>query len=146
MKTITGLVLTLTTAFLIGNTALAQNDNEISFANYTVHYNAFPSEFLEPQISKAVGLRRSASRGVITLAVKKRDGSVSKSVKADINGTATNLIGQIRRLRMIEVRDGDVVYYVGNFVMTRDERLTFRLSVRPEGDSRWKEFSFSHQF
>jgi hypothetical protein len=147
MKTITGLVLTLAATLLLGTTtAMAQNENEVSFANYTVHYNAFPSEFLEPKISKAVGLKRSASRGVITLAVKKRDGNTSRSVKADIKGTATNLIGQIRRLDMIEVRDGDVVYYVGDFAIARDERLTFKLSVHPDGDTRREEFTFTHQF
>lgn len=146
MKRITRFLFTFGAIILMSPMALAQDEYQLSFANYTVHYNAFPSEFLEPQVSKTVGIKRSASRGVLAIAVKEKLGNTSRSVKADINGTATNLIGQIRKLDMIEVKDGDVVYYLGQFTVAHDEMLRFNIGVLPAGDNVRKQFTFSHQF
>ena len=148
MKTFTRLLLALGAILLLSPGALlAQNEYEVSFANYTVHYNTFPSEFLEPQVSKAVGIKRSASRGVITIAVKQNiSGNSGKSVEAAISGTASNLIGQIRKLNMTEVKDGEVVYYVGDFPVARNETLTFNVSVLPAGDAQRQEIKFTRKF
>ena len=147
MKTITQLLFALGAFFLINPVTLAQNEYEVSFANYTVHYNTFPSEFLEPHISKAVGIKRSASHGVITIAVKQRvTNGTGKPVSADISGTASNLIGQIRKLKLKEVKDGEAVYYVGDFPVARNETLTFNLSVLPTGDTQRQDFKFIRRF
>jgi len=146
MKWLTRFLLTFGAIILMSPTALAQDEYQLSFANYTVHYNTFPSEFLEPQVSKTVGIKRSASRGVLAIAVKKKVGNSSRSVKADINGTATNLIGQIRKLDMIEVKDGDAVYYLGQFTIAHNEMLRFNVSVFPAGDTIRKQFTFTRQF
>jgi hypothetical protein len=147
MKTITRILLALGAAFLISPVTLAQNGYQVSFANYTVHYNTFPSEFLEPQVSKAVGIKRSASRGVITIAVKQKTSTnTNRSVEAAISGTASNLIGQIRRLKMTKVKDGEAVYYVGAFPVAKNETLTFDVSVQPEGYAQRQEFKFRRKF
>jgi len=146
MERITRLLLILGAVFFISPVAMAQDEYQLSFANYTIYYNTFPSIVLEPKVTQALGIRRSAARGILTIAVKQRVGNTSTPVRADINGTATNLIGQIRKLDMIEVKDGDVVYYLGQFTIVRNENLRFKINVLPAGTSVRKQFTFSHQF
>ncbi|HEY0720819.1 MAG TPA: DUF4426 domain-containing protein, partial [Gammaproteobacteria bacterium] len=117
---------------LLCTQALAQNEYEISFGDYTVNYNTFPSTFLDPTIAKSVGINRSDNRGVITIVI--RHGSAingKKAVKATVSGMATNLIGQLRKLKFTEVREGEALYYIGDFALVKDENLTFDITVIP---------------
>lgn len=127
--------------------ALAQNEYEISFGDYMVNYNTFPSTFLEPEIAKAVGVKRADSRGAMTIAIRRKtEGIEVLSVKAAVTATATNLIGQIRKLEFKEVKEGNVLYYIGDFAIARNELLTFTITLVPEGEKQRHEFKFSRQF
>lgn len=127
--------------------ALAQNEYEISFGNYIVNYNTFPSTVLEPDIAKAVGIKRSDSRGAMTISVRhKTEGIEIKPAKAAITATATNLIGQIRKLEFKEVKEGNAFYYIGDFSIARNEALTFTITLLPEGEAQRHEFKFTRQF
>lgn len=127
--------------------AVAQNEYEVSFGNYTVNYNTFPSTFIEPAISKAVGIKRSDNHGVITIAVRQRTtGSDIKAVKATVSGMASNLVGQLRKLKFTEVKDGAVLYYIGDFPVVSNEQLTFTITLLPEGEAQPHEFKFTRQF
>ncbi len=137
----------LIVSMLLCGQALAQNEYEVSFGSYTVNYNTFPSTFLEPAISKAAGIKRSENHGVITIAVRHRSAtSGEKAVKAVVSGMATNLIGQIRKLNLTEVREGEAIYYVGDFAVVKNESLTFNISLLPEGETQRHEFKFTRQF
>ena len=127
--------------------AAAENAYEMAFGDYTVNYNAFPSMFLDPSVSKEVNITRSHSNGVITIAVRKRmdDGS-EKAIAADIQGMATNLIGQIHTLKFNRVKEGDSVYYISNFTIVKDEMLTFDIEMTPAGDPAKYTFEFKRQF
>ena len=127
--------------------ALAQNEYEVSFGNYTVNYNSFPSTVLDANVAKAVGVKRSDSRGVMTIAIRyKAEGQVAKPVKADITATATNLIGQLRKLDFKEVKEDGVFYYIGDFPVARNETLTFDVSLIPDGETQRHEFKFTRKF
>ena len=127
--------------------AMAQNEYEIAFGNYIVNYNTFPSTFLDPAVAKAVGVKRSDSRGAMTISVRhKTQGIEVKSASATITATATNLIGQIRKLDFKEVKEGGALYYIGDFPIVRDEALTFTITLIPEGETQLHEFKFSRQF
>ena len=127
--------------------ALAQNEYEITFGNYIVNYNTFPSTFLDANIAKAVGVKRSDSRGAMTISVRhKTEGIEVKPAKATITATATNLIGQIRKIDFKEVKEGGALYYIGDFATAKDENLTFTITLVPEGETQRHEFKFSRQF
>lgn len=131
---------------LLSQTSLAANNtdsNEIHFGNYIVYYNTFPSVFLQPHIASAVGISRSDSRDVLTIAVKKKlPGLPEEAVKANISGTIITLMGHVRPITMREIKDGDSIYYVGDFTMLERENVTFRLSVHPEGSHQSEQFEF----
>lgn len=135
------------TSLLLCMPLLAQNEYEVSFADYTVNYNTFPSTFLEPAVAKAAGIKRSENHGVITIAVRHRAETVGrKAVKAAVSGMATNLIGQLRKLNFTEIREGEALYYIGDFVFVSNESLTFNISLTPEGATQPHEFKFTRQF
>jgi hypothetical protein len=127
--------------------AVAQNENEVSFGNYVANFNTFPSNFLDAKIAAAIHIKRSESSGVITIAVRQHvKGSPDKSVKADVNGTATTLIGQISNVKFKEVRDGGVLYYMGTFTITQNEKISFNVTILPEGELHPYQLSFTRQF
>lgn len=74
------LLLLLTSA--VSSPAFAENSK--AFGNYIVHYNAFRSDILTPEIAKAYSLTRRNNRMVVNITVQKKDGDASKPVKAKI--------------------------------------------------------------
>jgi hypothetical protein len=127
--------------------AAVENENEVSFESYIANFNAFPSDFLDVKIAKAVNIKRGASRGVVTIAVRKHvEGAADKSVKAEVNGTATSTLGTINKLNFSQVRDGDVLYYLGTFTFAHYQSITFNVNILPEGELQPYKLTFTRQF
>ena len=130
--------------------SLADNgsrETEFQFRDYTVHYNTFPSMSLDPKIAKVVGIKRAPYCSVLTIAVKKHgQAQAISSSKAKISGNAYNLIGQIRAIKLREIKDGNAIYYVGDFTALDQENLKFKIFVRPEGESVSQELEFERNF
>ncbi len=126
---------------------LAAESNQINYKDYTIHYNAFPSDHLQPNVAKAVGIKRDPKRAVVTVVINRnKAGDAPESVKANVNGNAFNLTGMMRRMKLRELKDRGAVYYISDFGVRNGERLTFALSVKPEGETQEKEFKFTKQF
>ena len=138
-------LLLITLSLLFGVTSgWAQNPNEVSFGDYTVNYNAFPSTTLEPAIAKALGISRADYRGIVTIAVRKGAGN---PVEAAVQGNVTNLIGQRPRLKFQKVEDAESIYYLGEFSIPREsDQLTFNITVQPTGESERREIEFKRHY
>ena len=74
---------------------------------WQVHYSAFNSSFLTPDVAKAYGLERSRYNGIINIAVQNKQG-VAQAV--GITGEAKNLTGTLRTLTFQEVKEGDAIF------------------------------------
>lgn len=100
----------------------------------TVHYAALPTLELRPEVARGYAITRSASRGLLNIAVRQTlaDGQ-SRALAATIEGAATNLAGQRQELRLREVREGDAIYYLAEPRIAAGETLDFTLDVLPEG-------------
>jgi hypothetical protein len=126
---------------------LAENPNQVNYKDYTIHFNAFPSDHLQPNVARAVGIERDPSRAVVTVVINKnKQGKAPESVKANVDGNAFNLTGMMRRMKLRELKDKGAVYYISDFGVRSGERLTFAMSVKPEGEQQKKEFKFTRQF
>ena len=67
------------------------------FGDYTVHYNAFNTDTLQPKMAAAYGIVRSKNRGMMTISILKKSASAkSTPVRANISISASNLTGQFR--------------------------------------------------
>ena len=102
---------------------------------YTVHYNAIPTTVLSPDIARHYGITRSAGRGLINIAVLRRDGEATQpqAVRARVLAHVRSLIGQRIPVELREVVEQDAVYYIGDFRVRGEERLRFELEVTPDG-------------
>ena len=103
-----------------------------SRGDYKIHYSAFGSTVLKPEISSHYQLVRSRFQGVINIAVLKAKGKSSKAHTAIVSGTTRNLLGQRQKVTFKEIREGDAIYYLGSFRFNNEEMLTFEVNVQPD--------------
>ena len=100
-----------------------------SFGDLDVHYNAFNSSFLQPEIASAVGLSRSKTQGVVNISVLK----TGQPTAARVSGEMRNLLGQIHSLRFKQVSEGEAIYYLAQFPIEQQEMLRFSLKIQTDG-------------
>lgn len=112
-----------------------------SYGDLDVHYSAFNSGFLQPEIAAATGLVRSKTQGVVNVAVLKT-GTASS---AKVSGTVKNLLGQNTALSFKEVKEGKAIYYLAQFPFEQRETLRFTLNVTA-ADGVPHSFDFNQEF
>ena len=144
MKSLLKTLILLTT--LVSLPTIAQQAME--FDDYTIHYSAMNSSLVTPNIAKAYGIRRSASRALINISVLKSDGEQSTpAVKASVTATGRNLTGQTRNVDIREIDEDDgAIYYLGELSVSNMETFDFTVLVIPEGKDRPYTLKFRQQF
>ena len=128
----------------ISTAALAENSK--AFGDYVIHYNAFRSDTLTPEIAKAYSLTRRNNRMVVNITVQKKNGDASKPVKASITGFASNLTGQVKDLEFTEIHDGEAIYYLAQSQVANRETLKFDITATPAGETLVAKLTFKQQF
>ncbi|WP_210398275.1 DUF4426 domain-containing protein [Motiliproteus sediminis] len=116
-----------------------------TFDQYEIHYNAFNSTFLPPEVAVAYNLQRSKYGGVINVAVLD-DSEGKRPTSAQVSGSLKNLIGQRQELSFREIREGNAIYYISAFRFTHDEQLQFSLDVKPDRNKPAYSISFKQHF
>ncbi|MFG3693868.1 DUF4426 domain-containing protein [Stutzerimonas stutzeri] len=120
--------------------ALAERKHSVG--EHDVHYIAFNSSFLQPDIAAAAGLVRSKTQGVVNVSVLK----AGKPVAAQVSGSVKNLLGQDYPLTFKQLKEGDeAIYYLAQFPFESREVLRFNLNVRPSGAAPI-DFDFTQEF
>ena len=135
-----GLVLAVTSA-------IGHAENSKDFGDYVVHFSALSTDMLTPRIAREYRITRSSNRGMINITIlKKVLGSPGQPVHAHIKAKAHNLAGQSRRVNMRELREGNAIYYIGEFGVANEETLKFKVQARPQGSQDILEVEFSQDF
>ncbi|MGQ0799735.1 MAG: DUF4426 domain-containing protein [Pseudomarimonas sp.] len=138
------LLAALATLMPISNT-LAQATAEIGA--HTLHVNAISTLEISPDVARASAITRSASRGLLNIAVRRlRDDGSDVATRATVTADAINLSGQRQILSLREVREGDAIYYLAEPRIAEAEELTFEISARPEGDASILKARFKKTF
>jgi len=109
---------------------------------WEVHYSAFRSTFIAPEIARQYDIERSRYLALVNISVLDRDTKVAQ--RASLSGYATNGIGNRLPLEFTEVVEGDAVYYLAQAAYTNLETLRFTIEVRADGET--QELRFSQQF
>ena len=126
---------------------LANAEQKIEDDNYIVHYSAVNTTMLTPQVAKASGITRSRKRGMINIAVQKKQSSGKiEGVMAQLAGKVSNLIGQQRTLEFNIITEGSAIYYLAEFFIDNGERLSFDINVQPTPQYRGLKVSFDQTF
>ncbi|GAA3926904.1 DUF4426 domain-containing protein [Litoribacillus peritrichatus] len=112
---------------------LAWAEQKQTFGDYEVHYSAFNSSFLQPDVAKSYDIQRSKYRGLVNITVLKKqpDGS-QKPVRAVIQGKIRNLIEQVNRLDFRPVIEQNAIYHIAEFKIASQDTLTFNLEIQPD--------------
>ena len=129
----------LTLAVLTALTAISAHAlaDEKTIGEYTVHYIAVNSTFLDPDIAAQYDIVRSSRRGFLNVAVlhNNADGSTTP-VTATVTGARSNLLQQSSNLVFQEVHEGEAIYYLAQFEFSNAETLRFNIDVQPEQQTR----------
>jgi hypothetical protein len=101
---------------------------------YRIHYNAFMSTTLTPDIARRVGVQRSGGTGVMLVNIRRdaRGQFLGDAVSGSVEGRVRDLLGNGRDLTFREVREAGVVDYIAQFPVRNDDLLIFDLEVRPD--------------
>lgn len=95
--------------------------------NWEVHYIAFNTTFLTPEIASANGISRSPNNILINISVLDRTTKLAQSV--DITGTARNLLGNTKVLNFKKVEEGDAIYYLAQLPFSDEEHYRFNIEI-----------------
>ena len=143
--------LTLCISLIFLSVALPASAEQVeTFGAYTVHYNAFTTNSLTPEIAKLYNIRRSNNRALLNVSILKQVmGTSTKPVKAIVKATATNLNSQLSQLtvrELIEAGEPGAIYYLAETSVNNGEMLTYNVSFNPDGEAETYTFTFQQQF
>jgi len=125
--------------------AIAENSTTVG--GFTVHYNAFTTSTLTPEVARAYGIRRSKNRGLLSVSViEEKEGAIGTSVPGLVQVKTLTLTGQGVPLAMREIREVGAVYYIGEFRIQDREKVNFAIKVTPRGTSETFIVNMEHQF
>jgi hypothetical protein len=120
-----------------------QAEQLIKADGYDIHYNAFNSSMLAPEVINQYGIERSTSLGVLLISVlEKKD----KAVSAFIVGNTKNAIFQLTTLDFKKITEGHSIYYIATFNFAEKEQLDFDITVVPKGVTHKIKLNFKQQF
>jgi len=121
--------------------------NSATVGDFTVHYNAFTTSTLTPEVAKAYGIQRSKYRGLLNVSViKEQEGTTGTPVPGRVQVKTLALTGQSTPLSMREVKEQGAVYYIGEFPIRNQEKVNFAIEVTPEGTSETFIVKMEQQF
>jgi len=127
-----------------------QAGGQIIAGEYVIHYNAFNTTILLPEVAKNYGVVRSKTRGLLNIAVRKQipeaPATSTQAVPALVEASAVNLTAQLKHIEMRKISEGDAIYYIGAFGIADQETLDFTVNVTPIGVGEVTEIKFRQQF
>jgi hypothetical protein len=117
------------------------------FGDYVIHYNAFRSDTISPEVAKQYDLARANNRVLINIAVlKKVMDTTGTPTPATVTGSASNLTGQLKQLEFKTIKEGTAIYYLAETKISDGEFLKFEIKVIPEGETRAARLHFDKRF
>ncbi len=131
---------------MLGLSFCANAEQMEQFDDYRIHYNAFISNMLSPEVARAYGLTRSRYHAMVNITVQKQASGEYQPISAQVTGTATNLYGKRHNLEIKKVTERDAIYYLAELPFSDKETLTFDIDVIPEGEKVTRNIRFKQQF
>jgi len=114
-----------------------------TFSNLEVHYIALPSTFIQPEVAKKYGIKRSKTNGLLNISILDKTQNKA-AVSATLTGTGRNLIGQTHQLTFTEVKEGKAIYYLSDYPYTNEEIVNFEIKIKTQNRS--NILKFQHKF
>ncbi|NOR41970.1 MAG: DUF4426 domain-containing protein [Gammaproteobacteria bacterium] len=122
-------------------------ENSKEFGDYVIHYNAFRSDTISPEVAKQYNLARANNRVIINIAVlKKVMNTTGTPTSSEVTGHASNLTGQLKQLEFKEITEGNAIYYLAETKISDGEFLKFDVKILPQGEKKPARLKFNKRF
>ncbi|WP_370980724.1 DUF4426 domain-containing protein [Agaribacterium sp. ZY112] len=139
------ILFTLLTLCVLALTSQAEApNNQSDFLNYTVQHTVFNSTFVPAEIAKIYKLKRSAYESLINVSVYSNEKPM-QTIAADISGSVRNLMQQKTKLKFIEIKEQNAVYYLAPVRINGEETLHFELEVKPSSTDTELKINFDQK-
>ncbi|MFK5984674.1 MAG: DUF4426 domain-containing protein [Pseudomonadota bacterium] len=123
-----------------------QADNTKVFKLHTVHFNAFPSDSLPPEMTQRYHLKRSKNIALINVSIIKNAASIPfQGVASTVNGVLKNLMGQEVKLSFQEIHEGTAYYYIAQVAVEHNDIVNFKIQIKTSDNADY-QLSFRKQF
>jgi len=120
----------------------AQADDLYSTREVELFSVAVPTTELTAEAAKNYNVERSPTRGLLTVTlVKKGKSGANETMAGQIYAGAINLRNNLSNIPIREVREGDSVYYLGEFQVTTPDTLRFLVNANVMGKVMKNEFA-----
>lgn len=116
---------------------------------HRVHYNAIQTSFLPEEVARTYGITRSERRILLNVAVHRKEETPEgqpRAVEAEIDASAVNINGQLKRFNMAPIHEDEAIYYIGTTRISEGETLDFDLRVRPADADEPIRIEFRRQY
>lgn len=95
-----------------------------------MHVTAVQTDKLPEQVVRRYGATRDARTVLVVMSLRLGDGADAKALPAQrVRATATDLLGRKQTLAMREMREGDLIDYVGTAQVAPPDTLRFEVSM-----------------
>jgi hypothetical protein len=113
--------------FLACVTSQASAEIKKDLGDWEVHYIAFTTTFLTPEIARANNIVRSSKNALVNISVLNKRTKEAQDV--NISGTARNLLGTSKTLSFKKVKEGSAIYYLASVPFSDKEVLRFSIDI-----------------
>jgi hypothetical protein len=120
----------------------AHAEQKKQLGTWDVHYIALPTTLLDPAIATQYQIERSKFNGLVNISVLNSKDQAAQQVV--INGEAKNLLGQIKQLSFVEVKEGAAVYYIAQYGYQTEQMVSFTIQISQGTQS--QQLTFNHTF
>jgi hypothetical protein len=111
---------------------------------YDIHYNAFNTMMVTPEVAQSYGFTRARNRALLNISVI--DSTTKKPLPAVVTGTRTNIIGQVLPLEFLQIKEQNAIYYIAQLRFTEEELWRFELKIQPDLNANAIPLKFNQTF
>ena len=115
-----------------------------SIPGYDVHYMAYTTAMLTPEIAKNYRIQRSKTLGIVSISMLESDSQ--KASAGLVRGEVRNSVGQLQKLDFQRVKEEQAIYYLATFRFADEETLRFKVELGPEKATKLHSIEFTQQF
>ena len=130
---------------LLASLALPSHAEQAIYSpDYDIHYNAFNTMMVPPEVAQSYGFTRARNRALLNISVL--DSSTKKALPAVVTGTRTNIVGQLLPLEFVQIKEQNAIYYIAQLRFTEEEMWRFELQIQPDLNADAIPLKFSQTF
>lgn len=132
---------------LLLTTQVALAEQSIETERYVIHYNAFNSSIVAPEVAKKHSLQRSRYTAMLNVAVfEKQEDGTQKAVPAILSAQVANLMQQSQDVTFTLIKEDKALYYIGSFRFGNEEVMHLVINVQPDPNQAATTIRFDQKF